>query len=172
MRRLSRQENRCWQFMCTVSIKRWLWLVFLLTACRSLEVLQVQDDNCQSQRYPLRRQSVVVLVSYPWCRGCLEQVSGFLAAQEWKAYKPVYIVRNALPHANSCLQRQLILQDARSLFPMARPLRLYADSLSALPKWSGINLCFQGQWLRHDSLFSGMHMDSFRVAAWLRACAR
>lgn len=155
--------------MSIASIEKLACIALLLGACQTGTKLTGMDGNCKTRQLPVREKTVGVLVSYPWCSGCMEQMSAFFSADDWKNLKPVYIVRNTMPDASPCLQGQLIIYDAGTLFPAARPLIMFVDSISRLPRMTGVNLFARDQWIRHDSLFSGMQLDSGRLANWLRA---
>lgn len=155
--------------MSIASIEKLACIALMLGACQTGTKLTGMDGNCKTRRLPVREKTIGILVSYPWCSACMEQISAFFSAYDRENLKPVYVVRNTMPDASPCLQGQLILHDAGTLFPTARPLIMYVDSISRLPRMTGVNIFVRNQWIRHDSLFSGMQLDSGRLANWLSA---
>jgi hypothetical protein len=155
--------------MCFASIKwlnGWVFLVGCL-ACSSTEKVSGLDDRCRTRLQRLHPGRVHVLVTYPWCSACMEQVSAFFASDAGAGLKPVYLVRSAMRETSPCAQSQVIIRSARALFQGTEPMLVLTDTLIARPHKNGLHIGYGGSWLVHDSLFQGMQLDTARLRLWL-----
>jgi hypothetical protein len=153
--------------MCTGLIKYIGLLILTITACRSVDKIHVLNGACQSRNLVVAQHDLLVVASYPWCKGCVEQISESLSAPIYQTIKPIYFCRNTILSQNPCAQNQTILESAKALFPHIDKLYLLNDSLAGLPANGGIHLHSYGKWLPHDSLFHGMYLDTMRLRHWL-----
>lgn len=154
--------------MCTASIN-WLYIwVFLVgcLACSSTEKVSGLDDRCRTRMQRLHPGRVHVLVTYPWCSACMEQVSAFFASDAGAGLKPVYLVRSAMREASPCAQSQVIIRSARALFQGTEPMLVLTDTLISRPHKNGLHIGYGGSWLVHDSLFQNMQLDTARLRLW------
>ncbi len=155
--------------MCTKGIK---WVLILICAgCSSAKSgMQVLDAQCREKYIRHSPKNLWVFMSYPYCRGCVEQISELLKQEAGRHHlKPFYLLHD--PGRNSetdCLNAQGMLARTRMGYPNAKPVYLLKDSLlmAALP--GGIHLQRgDTMWLRQDSLFHGMQLRRERVLRFL-----
>ncbi len=155
--------------MCTKGIK---WLLMLICAgCSSAKSgIQVLDEQCREKYIRNKPQNLLVFMSYPYCRGCVEQISELLKEEAARHHlKPLYLLHySGSKGETDCLNAQGMLARTRLGYPKAKPVYMLKDSLliSALP--SGIHVQRGDKmWLRQDSLFNGMQLRRERVMEFI-----
>ncbi|MBU6324064.1 MAG: hypothetical protein KJS92_01130 [Bacteroidetes bacterium] len=156
--------------MCTGGIK---WgLILLSVACGSTQSgIRVYDDQCRERSVPTKQRTLQVYMSYPYCSGCVEQISALLKLQAGAHHlKPVYLLHySGRVGPPDCLNGQGILARTRLGYPLVMPAYILKDSAVISGAGSGINLCIgDSLLLPQDSLFNGMQLRTDQVMRFLK----
>ena len=155
--------------MCTGGIK---WgLILLSVACGSVQSgIRAYDEQCRERRIPPKSGTLQVYMSYPYCSGCVEQISALLKKQARAHHlKPVYLLHySGRVGTSDCLNGQGILARTRLGYPLVKPAYILRDSTLISGLGSGINLRISNNLLLpQDSLFNGMRLRSDQVLRFL-----
>lgn len=109
-------------------------------------------------------------MSYPYCSGCVEQISALLKLQARAHHlKPVYLLHHTGNGGKTdCLNEQGILARTRLGYPWVKPAYIFRDSAAIARVGSGISLRIGDKLLPQDSLFNGMRLRSDQVMRFLQ----
>jgi len=149
---------------------KWV-LILLCAACSSAKSgIRVYDDQCREQRIVPKERTLRVYMSYPYCTGCVEQVSELLKEETGRHHlKPVYLLHYSGGNGETdCLNGQGILARTRLGYPLVERAYILKDSVELSLVRSGINLCIGNTFLVQDSLFNGMKLRSDQVLRFLK----
>jgi hypothetical protein len=157
--------------MCLSGIK-WLLLISC-TACSSAKSgIQVSDEQCRRKYIQRNERQLLVFMSYPYCSGCVTQLSELLRNQApAHRLKPVYLVyepnRRPKP-VSDCLHSQALLALTKQNYPAVRKAYTLLDSNARSGITHGMVLQRNGSMqLSHDSMFHGIQLQAERVKEFL-----
>lgn len=158
--------------MCLSGIK-WLLLISC-TACSTAKTgISVLDEQCREKHIKRNDRQLLVFMSYPYCSGCVTQLSELLQKQApAHRLKPVYLVYepNRKPKsASDCVYSQALLALTRQNYPAVRRAYTLRDSSVLSEVTHGMALQRNSNLLLpHDSMFHGIQLQAERVKAFLR----
>ncbi len=148
---------------------KWV-LILLCAACSSAKSgIRVYDEACRERLIVPKERTLRVYMSYPYCTGCVEQVSTLVKLlAPIHHLKPVYLLLYSGSKGEpDCLNGQGILARTRLGYPFVERAYILKDSAELSSVRSGINLRIGDTFLVQDSLFNGMKLRSDQVLEFL-----
>jgi len=144
-------------------------ITLVLYSCTASRV-KVLDGSCRERSLRTHQRDLVVTMSYPFCRGCVEKLSVVLYENaNIYGFKTVYMVKNTIRSAFPCNQNQTVFEQTRMNYPYIKNLWMLPDTASQYSIHAGLNIfTYNGHQLQHDSMFKGMQLDTGAVMRFLR----